>query len=137
MLLCTPITQESIARHSNWQLSVPFFNKCKNLLFTTIVTDVASVWVRRGAEPISSLQSSLLRLFNSDKFEIDHHTNLAGMQVAGILCGCTLPLTPLMARLHGGNSDFSQDALRMSIIDMATRKSFAAKSGEKPIFHER
>ena len=52
------------------------------------------------------------------------------MQIAGCLCGCNLPIASLIETLHSEESEFTEDSLRMCIIDLASRKSFASAPGK-------
>jgi hypothetical protein len=57
------------------------------------------------------------------------------IQVAGYLVGCSLSLSKVTAELFAyfcsGKEDVTQAAIRNMVIDLAVRKSFAAKDGEK------
>lgn len=55
------------------------------------------------------------------------------MQVASYLVGCSLPLSEVTAKLWElgkGSPDLTEAAVRNMVIDLAARRSFAAKDGE-------
>ncbi|KAK9846650.1 hypothetical protein WJX81_008416 [Elliptochloris bilobata] len=59
-----------------------------------------------------------------------HRTALARAEVAGALVGCNLPLSVLEAQLlglHSGVPDVTPAAVRNLVLDLASRRSFAAK----------
>lgn len=56
------------------------------------------------------------------------------VQVAAHLVGCSLPLSKVTSQLvsiySASNSDLTETAVRNMVIDLASRRSFAAKDGE-------
>ena len=55
------------------------------------------------------------------------------MQLASLLAGCVHPIGRLLELLHHESAPFNKEALRNCIIDIATRKNFAAKKGMLPL----
>lgn len=60
------------------------------------------------------------------------NNGLLRCQVAGALMGCALPLSVLEAQLlevHAGAPGATSTAVRSMVLDLAARRSFAAKGG--------